>query len=87
MSTTRGPVLANFLVEVSGTASVPAPPVMNLTPAGGGQFQISWSGTGFVMQSATNVAGPWTDLVPAPASPFMVNPTNMSSYFRLRYSQ
>jgi len=47
---------------------------------------LIWSAPGFTLQQAAVVVGPWTNLVPQPASPFLITPTNPESYFRLRWS-
>jgi len=43
---------------------------------------IAWSDPAYVIEQATNVAGPYTN--PVPASPITVQYTNPASYFRLR---
>jgi hypothetical protein len=60
-----------------------APPTLSIVPDTAGVV-LRWSGT-FVLQSGTNVAGPYSDVVPAATSPY----TNATSgggqmFFRLR---
>jgi hypothetical protein len=83
-STTRGPVLDNFLVVVQGWVPPPAPPLLSFS-AGDGNIQLSWEASDFRLQSAGQVAGPWADVEPQPASPFSVDPTNTAGFFRLRW--
>jgi hypothetical protein len=84
-STSRGPILDNYLVEVNGTIT-PPPPLLSLSPAGGNGWQLSWNAPGFVLQQSTNAAGSWSTLIPPPASPYILNPTGAAAYFRLQWS-
>ena len=70
---------------VSITVVEPSQPTLSLVPSGGG-FQLEWDTTGFELQHALLVTGPWTNIVPAPASPYVVPATNAQEYFRLRWS-
>jgi hypothetical protein len=45
---------------------------------------LSWDGSGFILQSASSLNGPWSDLTQATASPFMATPSDSSRYYRLR---
>jgi hypothetical protein len=85
-STTRGPVLDNFLVEVSGWVTPPEPPLMSVSATGVGSFQIAWSGAGFVLQRSSKVNGPWTNIVPTAVSPYVVTTGDSSEFFRLQWS-
>ncbi len=48
----------------------------------GNKFALSWGETGFTLEAAENVAGPWTGLTTS--SPFFVPRTNSAAFFRLR---
>jgi len=67
-------------VEITIVAPA-APPLTLINTSGSSQLQ--WTAPGFLMQQAGIVTGPWTTLVPQPASPFVLTPTNPESYFRL----
>ena len=45
------------------------PPRLQSPALGNGQATISWSGAGF-LEWAPSVAGPWTRIMPPPASPY-----------------
>jgi hypothetical protein len=70
---------------LSQVINLPAPPSLSFITTGGG-LQLSWDAPGFNLQQATGCTGPWTNLVPAPASPLVINPTNPATYFRLLWS-
>jgi uncharacterized repeat protein (TIGR02543 family) len=61
----------------------PVSPSLSITQTPGGQIQLQWVGGG-ILQTATNLAGPWLD-IPGAASPFPVDITNTSQFFRLKY--
>jgi hypothetical protein len=84
-STSRGPILDNYLVEVSGSITVPPAPLLSLTPAGSNSWQLSWDAPGFVLQQTTNVAGPWSSLVPPATSPYIFYPTGAAGFYRLQW--
>jgi hypothetical protein len=71
--------------SVNVTLLAPAQPPLTLVSTGG-VIQLSWSAPGFVLDYALQVTGPWTNLVPAPASPLTIDPTNREAYYRLRWS-
>lgn len=54
-----------------------------LTNALSGQFQLSWIWPAGTLQSATNVAGPYTNVTGA-ASPFAVTPDATNRFYRLK---
>jgi autotransporter-associated beta strand protein len=66
----------------NGILSVVAiPETLSIASAGGGQWQLGWpSGT---LQTATNAAGPYTD-VPAATAPYTIPPTNAQQFYRIR---
>ena len=45
---------------------------------------LVWTAAGAVLQQATAVTGPWTDIVPLATSPYPVVPAPSSRFFRLR---
>ena len=49
-----------------------------------GTITLSWDASGFVLQSANSLDGPWTDVEGTPGSPFATEPLELSRYFRLR---
>jgi hypothetical protein len=53
------------------------PPVLQ-----GGQLRLEWVGGG-TLQTATNVAGPWADILGA-SSPFLAGTTNSAQFFRVK---
>ena len=54
-----------------------------LTNALSGQFQLNWIWPAGTLQSATNVAGPYTNVTGA-ASPFAVTPDATNRFYRLK---
>ena len=50
--------------------------------ASGNQFQITW--TGGVLQEATALTGPWSDVNGNPTSPYLVTPTGAGKFYRTR---
>ncbi|HEX3624319.1 MAG TPA: family 16 glycosylhydrolase [Verrucomicrobiae bacterium] len=54
---------------------------LGVANARGAQAQLSWSYG--MLQTATNVAGPYIDMTGA-ASPFTINPTNAQQFYRIR---
>jgi hypothetical protein len=77
-------VISNQLGMTTGkVAAVGFVPVLNISP-GAGTAVVNWSGA-FTLQSATNVAGPYADVIPA-TSPFtnLFGPGEAQRYFRLR---
>jgi hypothetical protein len=71
------PISSAAIVEIQPTPTV----MFTLQDLGGSQSQLLWN-TG-TLQSAPNVAGPYTDL-PSATSPWAVNHTNSQQYFRVR---
>ena len=54
---------------------------LSVISAAGAQAQLSWDyGT---LQTATNVAGPYSD-IPGTASPFTISPANAQQFYRIR---
>ncbi|HWF18957.1 MAG TPA: family 16 glycosylhydrolase [Verrucomicrobiae bacterium] len=67
--------LANGVLSV-----VALPQTISVMNQGSGQMQLSWQyGT---LQTATNVAGPYTNVAGA-TSPFTISPTNLQQFYRL----
>jgi hypothetical protein len=66
----------------NGILSVVAlPQTLSLTNPGGGQAQLNWAyGT---LQSATNAAGPYSD-VPGATAPYLIPATNAQQFYRIR---
>jgi hypothetical protein len=71
------------------TVSLPAKPDNNPVPlaiaAASNGVTISWTATGFTLQQAATVNGPWQD-VPGPVttSPYQATTSGTAQYFRLR---
>jgi hypothetical protein len=68
--------LAGSLNQVSFTG---APTTFTLKVLPGPQLQLTWNAG--IIQSATNLLGPWTDVAGA-TSPYVVSPTEAQQYFR-----
>lgn len=60
----------------------PVGPPITITP-NGGTLRLLWSGGG-TLQSSTNVAGPYADIIPAAISPYDVAPTGGQNFYRVR---
>jgi hypothetical protein len=58
-----------------------APPLLEFT-RNGGTLTLGWS-SGWFLQSATNIAGPYQD-VPGATSPWPVSMANPQEFFRLK---
>lgn len=71
--------------NVNVTLVAPASPSLLLTTTFSGS-QLSWNAQGFTLQQAAFCTGPWTNLLPAPASPLLITQTNLATYFRLRWN-
>lgn len=71
--------------SVNVTLVAPSSPLLSIMATIGGP-QFSWSATGFTLQQASSCAGPWTNLVPPPASPYVITPTNAAAFYRLHWS-
>jgi hypothetical protein len=62
-------------------------PRLSITPSGS-TIRITWSGSGFALQSAQDVSGPYVDLSPAVvASPYVINLPAAGRSYRLRQIQ
>jgi len=65
------------------SAAVPAIAPVTLTVArSGANLILSWPGAG-ILQSATNVAGPYADIIGS-ASPYNVTPSGAATFYRVR---
>jgi hypothetical protein len=85
-TTSRGPILANYRVEIDGASVPPEPPLLSIEPGGDGNWQIVWDAPGFVLQGASDIAGPWLDFDPQPVSPLAIQPEGSSNgFYRLRF--
>ena len=58
-----------------------ARPTLSITNLGNGQLKLNW--TAGTLQSATNVVGPYTDMLNASA-PYTVQTTNTQQFYRLK---
>ena len=67
------------------TSTVPYSNPPQLDIAGSNQtFTVNWTRGGYMLQQATNLAGPWTDTPgPVVSSPFFLTNTQSSEFFRL----
>jgi hypothetical protein len=70
--------------SVTVTLVTPLTPQFTLGMTGGGP-QLQWNAPGFVLQHALQIAGPWSSLLPQPASPYALSVTNAQEYFRLSW--
>jgi hypothetical protein len=74
------PITSAAIVQIQAGAQV-SPALLALQNAGAGKWRLQWnSGT---LQSATNAAGPYTDMVGA-VSPLTLYPTNALGFYRVR---
>lgn len=71
---------SNLLLTVVNTNSLPALTIQQ----SGANLLVSWPGISGILQSSTNVATGYTDIVPTAVSPYVVTPTNAAMFFRLR---
>lgn len=62
-------------------AVAPPPPALNIANPSGSQLELTWNYG--ALQSATNVAGPYTD-VPTASAFYGITPTNAQQFYRLR---
>ena len=67
------------------TSTVPYSNPPQLDIAGSNQtFTVNWTRGGYMLQQATNLAGPWTNTPgPVVSSPFFLTNTQSSEFFRL----
>jgi Bacterial Ig domain len=73
----------SFADVVSGTITPPSPIPLSIAFSGG-SVTLSWTNSAFKLQSATSVAGPYSDVLGA-ASPYTTSTTGTEKYFRLKY--
>lgn len=60
----------------------PAPPGKIGVSVSGSQITLTWDGV-YQLQSAAEASGPYTNITPAPTSPYTVNTTGTARFFRL----
>jgi len=76
---------ASTTPQISGTGSLlvspPVRPIITITRSDS-NVVLTWEGGG-VLQSATNVVGPYTD-VTGSSSPWTITPTGVQGYYRVR---
>jgi hypothetical protein len=66
-------------------AAAPTPVVLTIVPVSGGQYQISWPGSGGTLYATTNlVNGSWTAVPGNPASPYTFSPNAGQMFFEVR---
>src|SRR5262245_52912344 len=68
-------------VESDPSSYVEVGPRLTYARVNAGRYSLSWSGSGFVLQSAPTVKGPWTPR--ASRSPATIDPTGLVEFFRL----
>jgi hypothetical protein len=73
---------AGFDLELTGVAPPPSgvPPLT--IQLNGGTATISWTGSGFTLQEATSVAGPY-DSLPTATNPYVISPPTGNRFYRL----
>lgn len=78
-----------YLSKGAYNSTVPKPYTVSQPPLGpvgvswvGNQIQITWSNG--ILQSATVVNGPYTDVPGNPSSPLLVSPTGQGTFYRSR---
>ena len=57
-------------------------PILSVQPSGNGNLTVSWTASGAVLQSASEVTGPWT-AVSSAASPYVVPTDKPHCFYRL----
>ncbi len=77
---TTNQIAAHFSAGTNSTAVTPG--VLSIANLSGGQVQLEWK-FGGTLQSATNVAGPYSD-EPSAVSPYTVPTTNAQLFYRIR---
>ncbi|MGH7967789.1 MAG: LamG-like jellyroll fold domain-containing protein, partial [Limisphaerales bacterium] len=73
-----------YVAGISNNVTFAASAVTLALERSGAQLQLSWpSGA---LQSADQAAGPYTDITPAPTSPYLVTPSLAQKFYRVRVS-
>lgn len=79
---------ADITFGLALTADVPLAvesPTLTLRSSPPGSLTLQWSGTGFSLQEAEAITGPWRDTIgPVTSSPFTTSASGESRYYRLR---
>ena len=78
---TNGQCAVNVPISSAAIVEIQAAPLLTLQPSSGRTIKLTWSYG--ILQSSTNVAGPYIDL-PSAVSPLIVNPSNSQQYYRVR---
>jgi len=73
----------SFAAQLIGHASYVRPFELTVTREGN-QLILTWDDGTAILQAADSIAGPWTDLLPPPVSPYPVSAANASRFYRLR---
>lgn len=61
------------------------PPLLQAGQLTNGLLPIIWTAPGFMLQAAPTVTGTWTNVIPSPTSPYLVNPSGAAGFYRLQY--
>jgi exopolysaccharide biosynthesis protein len=73
-----------FGASLTATVPVPRAPAVTITYAGG-NATVSWAGSGFTLQEADNLAGPWQNVAGSSvSSPWSIVTSAQVHYYRLR---
>ena len=70
--------------QITINVITPTEPVLSLVSTGG-VLQLVWDASGFSMQQAIKVEGPWNEPGALPLSPLVIHPQGAQSFFRLNW--
>jgi hypothetical protein len=74
----------NHVSFAPAVASAPVRVALHLDQVSAGQYQLTWTGTGGVLQASPDVAGTYTN-VPSASSPYPISTTGSQLFYRLKY--
>jgi hypothetical protein len=73
----------SFDFSLTGEPVPPAPPQHLYLDALGGRSVVAWGDSSLVLQTSSQITGPWTNVVGA-MSPYYINPGPGNAFYRLR---
>jgi hypothetical protein len=78
----KGGATVNQGFRLALVSPTSVPPTLIIESLSTASVQITWTGNG-TLESSPTVSGPWTPVQGNPASPYQVNPTGTSRYYRV----